>query len=87
MLPKGKKDRSIRAERDVFSQNCSYFTRINLFHASKRGSLSYPYASAAIKDIYGFDFAEVEFNANKIFDLIHPEDIAESCKIVKNKRN
>jgi hypothetical protein len=70
----------------MYFKNCSYFTRINLFHASKRdGSLSYPYASAAIKDIYGFDFAE--FNANKIFDLIHPEDIAESCKIVKKQRN
>jgi hypothetical protein len=79
MLPKGKRIEALM----YFQKNCSYFTRINLFHASKRGRLSL----CECCDIYGFDFAEVEFNANKIFDLIHPEDIAESCKIVKKKRN
>jgi hypothetical protein len=42
---------------------------------NKDGSLSYPYASDAIRAIYGFDHAEIENDANKIFALIHPEDV------------
>jgi hypothetical protein len=33
---------------------------------NKDGSLSYPYASDAIRAIYGFDHAEIENDSNKI---------------------
>lgn len=42
---------------------------------SKDGFLSYPYASEAIGDLYGFTFEEVKNNPDKIFNLIHPEDL------------
>ena len=42
---------------------------------NKDGSLTYPYASEAIGDIYGFSFEEVKDNPDKIFNLIHPEDL------------
>ncbi|NHN24571.1 PAS domain S-box protein [Flavobacterium jejuense] len=42
---------------------------------NKDGSLSYPYASEAIGDIYGFTFEEIKNNTDKIFNLIHPEDL------------
>jgi PAS domain S-box-containing protein len=43
---------------------------------NKDGSLSYPYASHAIKDIYGLEFEEVEKDSNSIFKRIHPDDLA-----------
>ncbi|VXB84341.1 Histidine kinase [Flavobacterium sp. 9AF] len=42
---------------------------------NKDGSLSYPYASEAIGDIYGFSYDEIKNNPEKILNLIHPEDI------------
>lgn len=52
------------------------------------GSLSYPYASKAIKDIYGFNHGEIENYPEKIFALIHPEDlemVTEKIKVTKSK--
>jgi hypothetical protein len=54
---------------------------------NKDGS-SYPYASDAIRAIYGFDHAEIENDSNKIFALIHPEDVEaviEKLKSTKSK--
>lgn len=42
---------------------------------NKDGSLCYPYASKAIDEIYGFAHAAIENDANKIFSLIHPDDL------------
>ncbi|MBF02981.1 MAG: hypothetical protein CMP76_06760 [Flavobacterium sp.] len=42
---------------------------------NKDGSLTYPYASEAVGEIYGFTHDEIRDNPNKIFELIHPEDI------------
>ena len=42
---------------------------------NKDGSLSYPYASHAVEEIYGFSFEEIKNDANKIFQLIHPADL------------
>ena len=38
-------------------------------------SLSFTYASNAIKDIYGFSFDQIENDSNKIFNSIHPQDL------------
>jgi hypothetical protein len=46
-----------------------YSMRLNI-----DGSISYPYASDAIEDVYGF-LEEMEGNPDKILALIHPEDI------------
>jgi hypothetical protein len=43
---------------------------------------------AMIRAIYGFDHAEIENDSNKIFALIHPEDVEaviEKVKITKSK--
>lgn len=42
---------------------------------NKDGSLSYPYASEAVGEIYGFTHEEIKDAPHKIFELIHPEDI------------
>ena len=53
---------------------------------NKDGSLSYPYASHAIEEIYGFTYEEIEFDANKIFGLIHPDDLENlMCSIHETK--
>jgi hypothetical protein len=51
---------------------------------NKDGSC-YPYASDAIRAIYGFDHAEIENDSNKIFALIHPEDVEAVIEKVKTK--
>ncbi|TDE00954.1 PAS domain S-box protein [Flavobacterium sandaracinum] len=53
---------------------------------NKDGSLCYPYASHAIEEIYGFTYDEIEFDANKVFGLIHPDDIESlMCSIHETK--
>ncbi|MFV5688081.1 PAS domain S-box protein [Flavobacterium sp. ZT3R25] len=42
---------------------------------NKDGSLCYPYASNAVEEIYGFTYEEIEYDANTIFSLIHPDDL------------
>jgi PAS domain S-box-containing protein len=42
---------------------------------NKDKSLSYPYASEAIGDVYGFTFDEIKDDPSKIFELIHPDDL------------
>ncbi|MFV8322843.1 PAS domain S-box protein [Flavobacterium sp. LS2R12] len=42
---------------------------------NKDGSLSYPYTSKAIEGIYGFTFKEIQNDPDKIFQLIHPDDL------------
>ncbi|MBP6180730.1 PAS domain S-box protein [Flavobacterium sp.] len=65
----------IKAERDKFvkiaatSPGLIYSMRQN-----KDASLSYPYASNVIEEIYGFTYEEIENDVNKIFSLIHPDD-------------
>lgn len=82
-----KIDAELKKERDVFAKIAA--TSPGLIYSmrqNKDGSLSYPYASDAVKDIYGFSFKEVQEDANKIFNLIHPEDIDEVfAKIIKTK--
>jgi hypothetical protein len=53
---------------------------------NKDGSLSYPYASDAIRAIYGFDHAEIE-NDSRFFALIHQdvEAVIEKVKTTKSK--
>ncbi|SHN68165.1 PAS domain S-box-containing protein [Flavobacterium fryxellicola] len=42
---------------------------------NRDGTLCYPYASHAIGEIYGYTHEEIEFDATKIFGLIHPDDL------------
>ncbi|WP_052257207.1 PAS domain S-box protein [Flavobacterium sp. AED] len=66
----------LRVERDKFikiaatSPGLIYSMRQN-----KDGSLCYPYASNAVEKIYGFTYEEIEYDANTIFSLIHPDDL------------
>ena len=79
----------LREERDKFikiaatSPGLIYSMRQN-----KDDSLSYPYASDAIEEIYGFTYEDIKNNSNAIFALIHQDDIGhvmESIKITKSK--
>jgi PAS domain S-box-containing protein len=71
-----KSEEKLNIEREKFvkiaktSPGLIYSLRQN-----KDGSFSYPYASDAIEDIYGFNYAAIENDPNKIFSLIHPDDI------------
>lgn len=77
----------LKKERDFFvkiaatSPGLIYSMRQNL-----DGSLCYPYASDAINKIYGFSFEEIKNNANKIFELIHPDDIADVKEKILNTK-
>jgi PAS domain S-box-containing protein len=77
----------LKKERDVFAKIAA--TSPGLIYSMRQnfdGSLSYPYASDAIKGIYGFSFKEVASNANIIFDLIHPDDLTGVvAKIINTK--
>ncbi|WP_269684382.1 PAS domain S-box protein [Flavobacterium lacustre] len=73
-----KAEEQLKAERDKFvkiaatSPGLIYSMRQN-----KDGSFCYPYASNAIDEIYGFTHEAIENNPDKIFYLIHPEDIGQ----------
>ncbi|MDI5894952.1 PAS domain S-box protein [Flavobacterium algoritolerans] len=77
----------LKAERDKFSKIAE--TSPGLIYSmrqNKDGSLCYPYASNAIEEIYGFTFEDIENDADKIFNLIHPEDVDFVMKsIIKTK--
>lgn len=78
-----KAEKILENERDKFvkiaktSPGLIYSMRQN-----KDGSLTYPYASDAIEDIYGFTYSEIENDTNKIFSLIHSEDIENVMKSI-----
>jgi PAS domain S-box-containing protein len=78
---------ALEQERDIFAKIAA--TAPGLIYSMRQnldGSLSYPYASAAVQDIYGFDFHEIECDAKKVFDLIHPEDVDDVLqKLLKTK--
>ncbi|TDD95905.1 PAS domain S-box protein [Flavobacterium cellulosilyticum] len=80
---------ALTKERDIFAKIAA--TSPGLIYSMRQnldGSICYPYASDAIKDIYGFRFEEIENNADKIFELIHPEDVAAvKEKIANTKTN
>ncbi|MGZ9735960.1 PAS domain S-box protein [Flavobacterium sp. GNP002] len=71
-----KAQEQLKSERDKFSKIAQ--TSPGLIYSmrqNKDGSLCYPYASHAVEEIYGFTFEEIENDADKIFNLIHPEDV------------
>ncbi|RTY95140.1 PAS domain S-box protein [Flavobacterium sp. GT3R68] len=72
-----KKDtETLISERDKFAKIAA--TSPGLIYSmrqSKNGTLSYPYASDAIQEIYGFTYDEIKDDASKIFKLIHPDDL------------
>ena len=50
------------------------------------GSLGYPYASNAVEEIYGLTFAEIENDASKIIENIHPEDVEQVLASIKETK-
>ena len=50
------------------------------------GSLCFPYASTAVEEIYGLTFPEIENNANKIFENIHPDDLDQVVFSIKETK-
>jgi PAS domain S-box-containing protein len=79
----------ITAEKDKFDKIAA--TSPGLIYSmrqNKDGSLCYPYASDAVEEIYGFTFEDIKNDPNKIFALIHPNDISfvmENIKETKSK--
>lgn len=66
----------IKEEKDKFDKIAA--TSPGLIYSmrqNKDNTLSYTYASDAIEDIYGFTFEAVKNDSNKIFNLIHPDDL------------
>ncbi|WP_286186719.1 PAS domain-containing protein [Geitlerinema sp. P-1104] len=39
------------------------------------GTMSFPYISEAVRDIYGFSPAEVQQDCRTVFDIVHPDDV------------
>ncbi|MFV8342688.1 PAS domain S-box protein [Flavobacterium sp. XS2P39] len=67
---------TLREERDKFAKIAA--TSPGLIYSmrqNKDGSIGYSYASSAIDEIYGFAYEAIKTDSNKIFDLIHPEDL------------
>ncbi len=52
-----------------------------------RDGLSYPYASNALEDIYGVVYEDIESDATKIFELIHPADVDMMMKKVQETKS
>ena len=78
----------LEKERDKFAKIAA--TSPGLIYSmrqNKDGSLSYPYASTAIRSIYGFDHEEIENDAAKVFALIHPEDLEGVIEKVKTTKS
>jgi PAS domain S-box-containing protein len=79
----------LREERDKFAKIAQ--TSPGLIYSmrqNKNGSLSYPYASNAVEEIYGFTHQDIEHDANIVFSLIHPDDldgVLQSIKETKSK--
>lgn len=80
---------ALKKERDIFNKIA--VTSPGLIYSMRQnldGSYSYPYASDAIKDIFGFYHEEIKNNVEKFFELIHPDDIDEvKRKITNTKTN
>jgi len=63
-------------ERDKFAKIAA--TSPGLIYSMRQnvdGSLCFPYVSESVDDIYGLRFEEIENSADKMFALIHPDDI------------
>ncbi|MBF2709055.1 PAS domain S-box protein [Flavobacterium soyangense] len=77
----------LKKERDFFANIVA--TSSDLIYSmvmNPDGSICFPYAGDSIKEIYGFSFEEIKNSSNKIFELIHPDDIDEiNAKIIKTK--
>ncbi|MBG6111026.1 PAS domain S-box-containing protein [Flavobacterium sp. CG_9.10] len=54
---------------------------------NKDGSLSYPYASHAIEEICGFTYEDIENDANKIFALIHSDDLGKVMSSIEKTKS
>ncbi|WPR71030.1 PAS domain S-box protein [Flavobacterium sp. NG2] len=66
---------SLLDERDKFIKIAA--TSPGLIYSMRQttdGSISFPYMSEALKDIFGFQYKAIEKDANIIFDSIYPED-------------
>lgn len=76
-------------ERDKFAKIAA--TSPGLIYSmrqNKDGSLTFPYASDAIEEIFGFSYEAIEYDLDAIFALIHPNDIGllmESIQQTKSK--
>ncbi len=65
----------LRFEKERFEKIVSASpSLIHSLRKSPDGSISYPYVSPAVKDIYGFIPNEIEKNGKVILDRIHPDD-------------
>ena len=76
-----KGEEKLRIERDKFVKITK--TSPGLIYSMRQnndGLLTYPYASDSVEDIYGFTHSAIENDANKIFSLIHPDDIENVMK-------
>ncbi|HLF51917.1 PAS domain-containing protein [Flavobacterium sp.] len=76
IIEKKKAIETLKEERDKFAKIAA--TSPGLIYSmrqNKDGSLYYPYASNAIDEIYGFAYEDIKNDPNKLFSLIHPDDL------------
>lgn len=67
---------TLERERDKFAKVAA--TSPGLIYSmlqNNDGSMIFPYASDAVLEIFGFYHHEIENDSNKIFALVHPEDL------------
>ncbi|HEY6143010.1 MAG TPA: PAS domain S-box protein [Flavobacterium sp.] len=71
-----KTEETLKEERDKFAKIADTFPGlIYSMRYNNDGSMSYAYASSSINEIYGFTYEDVKNDTNRIFSLIHPDDI------------
>ncbi|MES2573649.1 MAG: PAS domain S-box protein [Bacteroidota bacterium] len=69
-------EKTLTEERDKFAKIADTFPGlIYSMRHNKDGSMSYAYASSSVNEIYGFNYEDIENDTDKIFSLIHPDDI------------
>ena len=78
----------LKNERDKFAKIAT--TSPGLIYSMRQnadGSLSYPYTSNALDDLYGVAHEDIENNAAKIFEHIHPDDVEMMMKKVQETKS
>ncbi|WP_165930053.1 PAS domain S-box protein [Flavobacterium caseinilyticum] len=79
---------TLEKERDKFAKIAATSPGlIYSMHQNNDGVMIFPYASDAILDIYGFYHHEIENDANKIFALLHPEDLGHFMIKIKDTKS
>lgn len=78
---------SLRKERDRFAKIAA--TSSGLIYSmsyNQNGDFHFSYASESLQDIYGFPYDQIENNSEKIFNLVHQDDIEQLLAKIKQTK-